>query len=259
MPYDKENVDGSSCNVNSRLMKACKKGNADLCGMLLKRNGDMTDCDDRGNTCLHVAAEEGHMEVVDALCEYSGRKNARGNNHLRNCEADIAARNDRGETPLFIACRKGYEDIALYLCKRMTTEDVNSLDNFGCSALWIAASKGFRHVVRALYSMGGDLGQTNQYGETPLWISAKNGHYDTVKCLCDLNCDVDFCNNSHESPVSAALDAGHLSVVDLLVSYGATAWNNVSLLSSSPSAGMLLAHTMPCPPSSLSTDADWKK
>jgi ankyrin repeat protein len=264
MHDDKENercAPKGGASLSSRLLKACRKGNADLCGMLLKRNnGDVCPCDEWGNTCLHIATEEGHMDVVDVLCQHSGKQSARGHNHLHACETDIAARNDRGETALFIACSRGYQDIAIYLCKRMTTDDINSLDNFGCSALWIAASKGYHDVVQALYSMGGDLSQNNQYGETPLWIAAKNGHFDTVKCLCDLHCDVDVCNNLQESPVSAALDEDHLSVVDLLASYGATAWKNASLMTSSPSAERLLTHTMPCPPASLLTDdPKWRK
>lgn len=252
-------------NTESRLVKACRKGNLELCAMLLKRYGDVTDCDVAGNTCLHIAAEQGHLDVVELFCEYSGSNKLGGvnhnHNHLRSCDTDIAKGNDRGESPLIVACDWGHEDIAIYLVKRMTNKDVNSLDNFGRSAMWVAASKGLHRVVWTLYSMGSDLCQTNQYGETPLWIAAKNGHFDTVKILCELNSDLDACNNSQETPVSAALDNNHLSVVDLLVSYGATAWNNVSLLSSSPSAERLLTHTMPCPPVSLSdmTTSQWRK
>ena len=101
----------------------------------------------------------------------------------------LASRNDRGETALILACSEGHAELACYLCRRMTVKDVIKLDNFGRSALWVAAKRGGAGgglVVSALHAAGGSLAQTNQHGETPLWTAARHGHLQTVRCLCDL-------------------------------------------------------------------------
>mmetsp|Transcript_26328 Transcript_26328/g.44431 ORF Transcript_26328/g.44431 Transcript_26328/m.44431 type:complete len:296 (+) Transcript_26328:216-1103(+) len=277
-----DSYEGGTPNVNTRLMKACRKGNYDLCRILLRRGGDVTYTGASGNTCLHVAVQEGHLDVVHMLCsDYSAwRHNRRGSSSgdervevdpqyydsdddRSDCELSgsgrfeclndrqqdaLTARNDKGETALFVACRCGYEDLARYLSQRMTTRSVNCLDNFGQSPLWIAAHQGSAEIVRALYTVGGDLEQSNRHGQSPLWAAASQGHLRTVRALCDLQCELDERSNDHTTPLGAALEADHMAVVDLLTTYGATAWHNASLLSSSPSSEKLLAHTMPCPP-----------
>ena len=291
---------GGSGGVDARLLKACRKGNSELCAMLLRRGGDVARADCGGNTCLHVAVREGHLDVVHLLCSvgsWRARRQGecdrdRGIDRDRDRDIDrdrdrdrdeskdgsesddereeqaskgsgsgrfkclsdcqqsaLIARNDKGETALFVACRLGFEDLVRYLSQRMTTRAVNMLDNFGRSPLWMAARNGCSEIVRALYAMGADLEQLNRHGESPLWTAASQGHLQTVRTLCDLQCEVDARSNDRTTPLGAALEAGHMEVVDLLVTYGATAWQNASLLSSSKSAAKLLAHTMPCPPS----------
>lgn len=275
--------EGGTPHINTRLLKACRKGNYDLCRMLLRRGGDMTYTGTSGNTCLHVAVQEGHLEVIHLLCsDHSvwrlGRRSSCGSSDERvdtdllysdsddersDCELSgsgrfeclnerqqdaLIARNDKGETALFVACRCGHEDLARYLSQRMTTRSVNCLDNFGRSPLWIAARGGNAAIVCALYTVGADLEQCNRDGQSPLWAAASQGHLRTVRALCDLHCELDEKSNDRTTPLGAALEADHMAVVDLLTTYGATAWHNSSLLSSSPSSEKLLAHTMPCPP-----------
>lgn len=275
--------EGEAPHVNTRLIKACRKGNYDLCRMLLKRGGDVAYTGTSGNTCLHVAVQEGYLDVVHLLCSNHsvwrhGRRSSCGSGDERvdtdpqyddsdddrsECERSgsgrfeclndrqqdaLTAGNDKGETALFVACRCGYDNLARYLSQRMTTRGVNCLDNFGRSPLWMAAHRGSADIVCALYTVGADLEQCNREGQSPLWAAASQGHLHTVRALCDLQCELDEKSNDNTTPLGAALEADHMAVVDLLTTYGATAWHNVSLLTSSPSSEKLLAHTMPCPP-----------
>ena len=249
----------STASVDVKLWKACRKGNVGLCSILLKRHGDITCSDSDGNTCLHVATIEGHIDVVDAICQHLGCVSCVSKSISRTVSKHdlkfrkeqlhpLMIRNSRGETPLFIACKMGHEEIACYLCRRMTAKGINGLDNFGRSPMWIAARYGKPSIITALFAAGGDLDLANPNGETPLWAAAYHGHVGAVRCLCDLQCESNEVSKDGLTPLSAALEAGHLEVVDVLSTYGATAWKNSTLLSSSPSAGLLCAHTMPCPP-----------
>ena len=87
----------------------------------------MTIADARGDTPLHVAAEEhdNSTQLIEILC-------AAG--------ADVRAKNLSGATPLHTAAKYSIEAIhALILYGRMTVDDINKADNDGFTPLHYAA------------------------------------------------------------------------------------------------------------------------
>ena len=76
-----------------------------------------------GTTSLHIAAEEGHCEIVQMLLE---------------CNVDITHCVDSGATPLFVACQNGHKEVVQLLLAHHMDPVVSRYD--GASPLFIACT-----------------------------------------------------------------------------------------------------------------------
>jgi ankyrin repeat protein len=166
----------------------------------------------RGATALYTAASEGHLPIVQALCDAG---------------ALIDETNDEGATPFFVAIFKNHDAVALYFIQQGASPYITTQN--GDSLLVVMASQEKLSLFEALVSKHGHLNleMPNLYGVTPLYaalyIAAKNNRPDVVRHLRNL-CPPDVVTlktpQNSRTPLFIASASGHIEVVRILVEAG---------------------------------------
>jgi cytohesin len=134
---------------STALTQAAEQGRADLASLLLENRANPNQREKHGKTALHIAAQNGHLDVVAVLV-------AGG--------ADIDAR-VHGWTSMLLAAKNERFGTLDYLIRRGT--DVNAVDYCGRTALHWAAKNGCMASTHLLLEMGADVQAKDQLGKTP--------------------------------------------------------------------------------------------
>jgi ankyrin repeat protein len=173
------------------LLKACTSGNLDAfidIGQSL--NTDLqTIKDDLGRSALHLAALEGHVDILNHL--------------LQTLNFDINSQDTEGSTPLSLAAAKDNEQIVDILLQN----DANvSLTGAGCSGpLHVAAGKGSLSIVKKLIQKGADIHTASQSGGEPVHWAAASGRAQVLEYLLQLGASPNNKNNSGMTPLLMAM------------------------------------------------------
>ena len=118
---------------------------------------------------MHVAALQGHLEVVALLLEHPG--------------IDVSAASNNGRTALHMAASLGHLEVVAVLLEHPGV-DVSAATNMGLTALHLAALQGRLETVKLLLEHPGvDVRATSNDGETALHLAALHGHDGIVALL----------------------------------------------------------------------------
>lgn len=98
--------------------------------------------------------------------------------------------------------------------------DIKAEDNYGWSALHIAATKGHCILIKKLISLGADINAEDAKGWTPLLVAAAAGHTTSTAVLLEMSADVDHCAKDFTTPLYLACAKGHDAVVAQLIEAG---------------------------------------
>jgi ankyrin repeat protein len=146
---------------------------------------------------LHVAVENGHLDLVKFLVRAG---------------AVINARNIIGETPLHLVTGVNQFGIAKYLIENRA--EINAKDKFGWTPLNYIVLDGKLDTVELLVKMGADINAKDEFGWTPLYGAARNGHIDVVKFLAANGADINAKTIINgQTPLEYAAFAGELDTV----------------------------------------------
>lgn len=160
--------------------------------LIQKSSIDVNSKDDQGRSALYLAAEKGHLSIVELLVV------------VKN--ADINALNNKGKTALWVAANSNKRDVATFLLahgsnpinvdeetflkaaiagqvaiiEQAKSIDVNCKNRKGLTALMLAAERGHPEVIKQLLLMGADVHQLritpqSSIGKTALDISLQGG------------------------------------------------------------------------------------
>ncbi|WP_375603618.1 ankyrin repeat domain-containing protein [Wolbachia endosymbiont of Anurida maritima] len=209
-----------------------------MCNIIEKYLVDKKDVNvknDKGNTPLHLAVEEGNLEAVKHLIEKG---------------ADLNAPDKHGWTPLYYAVYSGNIDVVRFLIDQGA--DYNITDNEG-TPVYYAFQYGHVRIVKYFVEeksidpmapineygstlfgqavVGGDL-DTIKYlmsrkdvtydGNDLLEIAILNGHLDVVKYLVEeKGVDVNFVEKNGWTPLLDAVERDNVEVVEYLIEKGA--------------------------------------
>jgi ankyrin repeat protein len=99
--------------------------------------------------------------------------------------------------------------------------NINAKDEYGNTALILAAHKGHTEIVKLLMDSGADVNAKNIFSNTPLMVASWRGHPEVVKLFLGKGADMEAKNIFGNTPLIFTLRHGHLDIVELLVSKGA--------------------------------------
>jgi ankyrin repeat protein len=178
--------------------------NSELIKYLIQNDADVNANNEDGETALHRASINGHLEVVKLLIE---------NN------ADVNAINEQEETALHIASFNEHLEVVKLLIEN--NANVNAKDEDGGTALHNASLYGHSKVVELLIEEVDDVNAKDGYGSTALHIASFYRHLKVVKLLLEKGADVDAEGEDGDTALHIASFYGHLEVVELLIEKGA--------------------------------------
>ena len=108
--------------------------------------------------------------------------------------------------------------IARYFVEDMKCE-VDLVDDYGCSALWMAALLGDSLAVTYLLEKGADKDKATTDGKTPVYVASEYGSLEVIKILRKNGADMlKTTINTNSSPLCIAIEKGHLEIVMYLLS-----------------------------------------
>lgn len=198
--------------------------------------------DNNGNSALILAAEHGHIEIVEALIDEG---------------ADIELQNNRSETAYTKALQNGNtkileilelagakiektlaqifdeyrDDTALvYIIELVQASGVSAKDYENDTALSLSIDYGYEDVAKALILEGADVSATSRWGYTMLIHAAGSGYVDIVQMiLAQANTNntantLDINDNENVTQTTALIMAasrGNTEIVQMLILAGA--------------------------------------
>ncbi|GFY68105.1 ankyrin-3 [Trichonephila inaurata madagascariensis] len=221
----------------SALHRAAEKGQTGLVIMLIKKI-DLGLKTDFGVTPLHVAADNGHLEVVKILIRSGADVNARtvsdstplhsavqsGDEEIVECllrhGAEVNASMLNLSLPLSHAAEEGRVTIAKLLLRYGAVVDLDT--DLGQTPLQFAAQNGHFDFVKLLLERGAIVNKKNKKNDngTALHYSSGNGHSEVVKLLIQNDADIEAKDFSDSTPLHVAVEQGHEDVVKILIDQG---------------------------------------
>lgn len=107
--------------------------------------------------------------------------------------------------------------------------DADAANNYGSTALVLAAGAGKEAVAKVLLEHRADVGKANQHNRTALMAASFCGHPALVKLLLEHDADVRAVDLSGRTALMAAAFGGHGTVVKLLLEHGKHGtWNQTA-------------------------------
>ncbi len=159
---------------------------------------------ENGNTPLHIAAGEGHLETVRHLIsKHSG---------------NIDSTNNDNNTPLMLAALNGHVHVFDMLVKEFKSSCHVRGDN-SYTLLHYASKGGHNELIdKLVMEYGLYLAYTDDDGNTPLHIAAMAGHVETVRHLITQHkVEIDVTNNKKSTPLCLAVEWGHEIVIHAMI------------------------------------------
>jgi ankyrin repeat protein len=161
-------------------------------------------------------------DKLKALTESYDFGNISRSRRLIKAGADVNVINKYGVTPLFMAAQNGHLEIVILLLKAGADVNIANKES-GISPLWIASQQGHSEIIRMLLKAGADVNVTQKAsGITPLWMAAQNGHSRIVWLMLEAGADVNAAHKeSGITPLWIASQNGRPWIAKLLLGAGA--------------------------------------
>ncbi|CAK4845795.1 unnamed protein product [Aphanomyces euteiches] len=189
-------------NGNTPLHAAARNGHVEIVMELLSRGADVNLQNKHGQTALHEAVNNRDFDVVKTLVD-------------NGALVDIA--DSTGGTPLHEAAENGHADITTLLLEHKAQVDV--LNNG--ILRYIGRHNQTIDVVKLLLVYGTNVDAANNELWTSLHLAAMKGHVDVVKELLAQNATLDVIDEMDNTPLHEASKHGNMNIVKLLAYAGA--------------------------------------
>ncbi|NGX58713.1 MAG: Phosphocholine transferase AnkX [Chlamydiae bacterium] len=160
--------------------------------------------DFQGNTPLHLAVSQGHLEWIYNLLEAG---------------ANPIAQNHLGETPLHLACMNGDENIVKILLKKMDYVDIRN--DKEQTPLHYAAKSGSFPIYQALIQKGANIDAFDEDGNHLLHFAVYENNSQFIQKLLesDLISKLHQPNRKNATVLHSAAAFGDQQVLQLILGY----------------------------------------
>lgn len=189
------------------LLTAAMQGDVPKLNSLVTTNVTVNAVDPNKRTALHVAASEGHTDMVKNLLEM---------------RADVTLKDTFGNTPFNDAVREKRDQVVKIL--RESNESI-LLSLPGCAAavqMCEEAYAGNMEQIRRLVENGVSVNDPDYDGRTALHLAVCEGREDVVLYLLDRKADVNCQDRFGGTPMEDAIRHDRESVQKILLDHGAT-------------------------------------
>lgn len=223
-------INAKSKNGNTALLIASKVKNKDIIRLLLEANSniqkqgsltmqssavkptsasnkliypqlDVNLGDSYGLTPLHLAAQDGHIDIVELLLQI---------------DACVNVKNRHGFTPFHLAVKGGH----IYITSILLNNGAHiNTELGGATALHLKTAEGNLDFVKLLVEKGADVNIKTKAGLTPIHVAILYDHVNILKVLLDGDAKL---NEAGEQAVLAlAVRNKNINMVRILVKAGA--------------------------------------
>ena len=185
------------------VFRATRYGSIDVLKIYYPNPNEALMVDPFGLNLIHIAAFNGHIDIVEYFIENTEALTAQDNSGctplcgaIINCHYSVfciiikAVSEDHILKPLLngmnvihVAAERGQFEVVYQLCKKVTNPIVP--DDKGNTPIHYAASNGHLAMLKFLTSYGTDLMIPNKNGKTPLKLAEANGHTEVVNYLVE--------------------------------------------------------------------------
>ncbi len=205
--------------------------------ILVSKGADVNAVNDYTNTILHVAAEDGQLELEVVKClidngadilavnKYGATVAHRAQKpetmkYLLSLKPVLVNMRDKsGRTPLFtIAAMRGVESAKVLLANGA---DLKAVNNKGRSALHFAADFSAGPMCEFLISKGLDVNMVDKEGKTPLHFAAGNWKTDAAKVLLDNGAKINAKDMNSQTPLHESIHDNKVKTSEFLIANGA--------------------------------------
>ncbi|XP_006778320.1 PREDICTED: ankyrin repeat domain-containing protein 6 isoform X1 [Myotis davidii] len=186
--------------LSERLLIAAYKGHAENVVQLINK-GAKVAVTKHGRTPLHLAANKGHLAVVQILLK-------------AGCDLDV--QDDGDQTALHRAAVVGNTEVISALTQEGCALDRQDKD--GNTALHEASWHGFSQSVKLLVKAGANVLAKNKAGNTALHLACQNSHSQSTRVLLLGGSRADLKNNAGDTCLHVAARYNHLSIIKVLLS-----------------------------------------